>query len=65
MTGGQTLGGEESCSVAPGSWFMQQEDGAGGCVGLFPVSPVGTVAVPTLRLLHMFLVMWLTLSCLS
>lgn len=48
MTGGQTLGGAESCGVASGSWFMQQEDRAGGCVSLFPVSPVGIVAVPTL-----------------
>lgn len=48
MTGGYTLGGAESFGVAPGSWFMQQEDGTGGCIGLFPLSPVGIVAAPTL-----------------
>lgn len=48
MTGGHTLGGAESFGVAPGSWFMQQEDGTGGCIGLFPLSPVGIVAAPTL-----------------
>lgn len=65
MTGEHTLGEAESCGVAPKSWFMQQEDGTEGCIGLFPMSPVGIVAVPALQLLHVFLVMWPTLSCLS